>query len=155
VAITGNHDNETFCRTLCHAMALAAAPGLGEAGTCVPNGRFYLATGPTFFRLRDRHGQEFQFVLMPYPTEHCYLPESQQHYNNLEEKHRALQAAYLRALGDIRRHPSFDRRLPSVLAAHVHVRGSQLSTLFRITEQEDVLFDVNDLSDGWAYVALG
>lgn len=154
IALTGNHDNETFCRTLCHAMALAT-PGLGEAGTCVPNGRFYLAAGPTFFRLRDRDGQEFQFVLMPYPTEHCYLPEAEQHYNNLEERHRALQGAYLRALGDIRGHAHFDPRLPSVLAAHVHVKGSKLSTLFRVSEQEDVVFDVDDLSAGWAYVALG
>src|SRR5262245_31667026 len=52
VAITGNHDNETFCRTLQHAMALAA-PRTTQPGALVPNGRFYLAAGPSFFRLRD------------------------------------------------------------------------------------------------------
>src|SRR5262249_43131721 len=104
---------------------------------------------------RDRDGQEVQFVLMPYPTEHRYLAESDQQYNNLEEKHRALQAAYVRTLQEIRQHAAFDPRLPSVLSAHVHVRGSKLSTLFRITEQEDIVFDANDLSAAWAYVALG
>jgi exonuclease SbcD len=154
VALTGNHDNETFCRTLVHAMSLAAPAPL-QPGALAANGRFYLAAGPTFFRLRARAGQEVQFVLMPYPTEHRYLTEESQQYNNLEEKHRALQAAYTRALHDIRRHPAFDARLPAVLSAHVHVKGSRLASLFRITEQEDILFDPDELASGWAYVALG
>jgi exonuclease SbcD len=154
LALTGNHDNETFCRTMGHAMALAA-PGPTEAGTLVPGGRFYLAAGPTFFRLRDRDGQEVQFVLMPYPTEHRYLNGAVQTYNSLEEKHRALQTAYTGKLGEIRVDPAFRRELPTVLAAHVHVKGSVLPHLFRITEEEDVLFTQSDLPTDWAYVALG
>lgn len=154
VAITGNHDNETFCRTLQHAMALAA-PSVDEPGRLCPNGRFYLAAGPTFFRLRDRAGQEVQFVLMPYPTEPRYLKEQAQRYDSLEEKHRALQSAYIQTLHSIRQHPQFRPELPSVLVAHIFVKGSALRNLFRITEAEDVVFAESDIASGWAYVALG
>ena len=67
VALTGNHDNETFCHTLRHALTLAA-PASTRPGDLLPGGRLYLAAGPTFFRLPDRSGQAVQFVLMPYPT---------------------------------------------------------------------------------------
>src|SRR5262245_14822462 len=40
LALTGNHDNETFCQTLHHAMSLAA-PMLQGAGMLIPPGRFY------------------------------------------------------------------------------------------------------------------
>jgi len=154
VAITGNHDNETFCRTLQHAMALAAPGGVQDGALCQP-GRFYLAAGPTFLRLKDRAGQEVQFVLMPYPTEPRYLKDRAQRYDSLEAKHRALQAAYVQTLHEIRQHPRFDPKLPSVLVAHIFVKGSTLRNLFRITETEDVVFAESDLETGWAYVALG
>src|SRR5579871_6131221 len=105
VAITGNHDNETFCRTLQHAMALAA-PDIQHGSLC-PSGRFYLAARPSFFRLRDRAGLEVQFVLMPYPTEPRYLKDHAQKYDSLEQKHHALQAAYSQALQSIRQQPPF------------------------------------------------
>jgi exonuclease SbcD len=154
IAITGNHDNETFCRTLCHAMALAA-PGSADAGGLVPAGRFYLAAAPTFFRLQDRQRQVFQFVLMPYPTERGYLDEASSDYQSLEQKQAALQKAFLGKLEQIRGHPAFDPRLPAVLMAHVHVRGSVLPNLFRMTEQQDIIFQTRDIAAGWAYVALG
>jgi exonuclease SbcD len=53
LAITGNHDNETFAQMLCQAMALAA-PGVAEPGGVLDPGRFYLFVGPAFFRLADR-----------------------------------------------------------------------------------------------------
>src|SRR5918993_2197869 len=55
LTLTGNHDNENFCRTLTHAMNLAA-PTLGEVGERVPAGRLYLATEPTLLKLADRRG---------------------------------------------------------------------------------------------------
>src|SRR5438067_2047146 len=60
VAVTGNHDNESFCQTLRHAMLLAAPDAAGQ-GEVVAPGRFYLAAGPTFFRLPDRDKSEVQF----------------------------------------------------------------------------------------------
>src|SRR5208337_3891787 len=71
VALAGNHDSDTFCQTLHHAMSLAAPPG--RPGELMPRGRLYLGTSPTFFRLADAAGQQVQFVLMPYPTRSRYL----------------------------------------------------------------------------------
>jgi DNA repair protein SbcD/Mre11 len=69
---TGNHDNENFCQTLRHAMALAA-PTVDRLGELVPTGRLYLAAEPTFLRLPDKAGGDVQFLLMPYPTPTRYL----------------------------------------------------------------------------------
>ncbi len=156
LTLTGNHDNENFCQTLCHAMSLAA-PASGQPGEVALPGRLYLAAAPTFLRLADRtDGHEVQFVLMPYPTPARYLDsESTQRYQSLEEKNRHLQTAYAAALANIQAHPRFDRALPAVLAAHVHVRGGQVATLFRVSEQEDVVFESDDLPTDFAYVALG
>ena len=155
LTLTGNHDNESFCQTLCHAMSLAA-PASDQPGERAAPGRLYLAAYPTFLRLADRAGAEVQFVLMPYPTPTHYLAaEETQRYQNAEEKNRHLQTAYAEALRRIRAHPRFDPVLPSVLGAHVHVRGGQVATLFRISEQEDVVLDSTDLPLDFAYVALG
>src|SRR5205085_955674 len=72
LAITGNHDNETFCQTLRHAMALAA-PAPVEPGAVVAPGRFYLAADPTLLRLQDRAGYDVWFPLMPWPSPARYL----------------------------------------------------------------------------------
>jgi len=156
LTLTGNHDNENFCQTLCHAMSLAA-PAADEPGALVPPGRLYLASQPTFLRLADPHdGCEVQFILMPYPTPTRYLDrEESQRYHSLEEKNKHLQSAYTAALAHLRAHPRFDPKRPSVLSAHVHVRGGEVSTLFRISEQEDVVFESDDLPADFAYVALG
>jgi exonuclease SbcD len=156
LALTGNHDNESFCQTLCHAMSLAA-PTSGEPGATAAPGRLYLAAQPAFLRLVDRGTEHaVQFILMPYPTPTRYLDaEETQRYSSLEEKNRHLQTAYTATLRAIRAHPRFDRSLPTVLGAHVHVRGGQVSTLFRISEQEDVVFEDEDLPTDFAYVALG
>ena len=155
VTLTGNHDNENFCQTLCHAMSLAA-PASDDPDTLAPPGRLYLASHPTFLRLADPHEcYEVQFVLMPYPTPTRYLDkEESQRYHSVEEKNKHLQSAYTAALARIREHPRFDRALPTVLSAHVHVRGGEVSTLFRISEQEDVVFESDDLPADFAYVAL-
>src|SRR6516162_2092806 len=83
LAVTGNHDNETFCHTLQLVMTLAA-PAAGKAGEVRPFGRLYLATSPTLLRLADRQGQPVQFVLMPYPTATRYLRDQEaQRYSSL------------------------------------------------------------------------
>src|SRR6185312_6512362 len=63
--------------------------------------------------------------------------------------------AYTTALNTLQQKDSFDKTLQTVLSAHVHVRGSELPTLFRISEQEDVVFSDADLPTGFAYIALG
>ena len=113
LTLTGNHDNENFCRTLTHAMNLAA-PTTGGIGDLVPAGRLYLATEPTLLRLRDRHEAfDVQFILMPYPTPTRYLrDEASQKYASPEEKNQKLMTAFLEALRTIQRHERFD---PGVL----------------------------------------
>jgi exonuclease SbcD len=156
LTLTGNHDKESFCQTLRHAMSLAA-PAAGKSGDRAQPGRLYLATGPTLLRLGDRAtGTDVQFILMPYPTPSRYLlDEAAQRYQGLDEKNRHLMAAYTARLGEIQQRADFDLGLQTVLAAHVHVRGAELPTLFRLTEQEDVVFSDADLPTGFAYIALG
>jgi exonuclease SbcD len=156
LTLTGNHDKENFCQTLQLAMRLAT-PGVGLTGDLVPHGRFYLATGPTLLRLEDRaSGGHVQFVLMPYPTPARYLTdEAARTYQGLDEKNRHLLAAYTKTLNDVRTSPAFDPELPTVLSAHVAVQGSQLTRLFRLTENEDVVLAEGDLPADFAYVALG
>ncbi len=74
VALTGNHDNETFCQTLQHALTLAA-PANGETGDLRSGGRLFLATGPSMLTLAGREEEPVQFVLMPFPTASRYLDD--------------------------------------------------------------------------------
>ncbi len=156
LALTGNHDKENFCQTLRHAMTLAAPAG-GRPGDLVPPGRLYLAVNPTWLRLPDRAtGSEVQFVMMPYPTPTRYLTEeSAQAYQGFDEKNRHLMRAFTEWLRDVRSAPGFNPALPTVLSAHVSMQGSDLATRFRLTAEEDVLFEEMSLLDEYAYVALG
>jgi len=156
LTLTGNHDRENFCQTLRAAMNLAA-PSVHQPGATVPPGRFYLATEPELVRVEDRHtGLPVQFVLMPYPTPTRYLRgEANQRYQGYDERNRTLMAAFTRTLHELRQHEAFSEELPAVLAAHIGVRGSDLGRLFRLSEDEDVIFDPADLPTGFAYTALG
>ncbi|QDU22118.1 metallophosphoesterase family protein [Urbifossiella limnaea] len=157
LTLTGNHDNENFCQTLVHAMSLAA-PTVGKPGELIPPGRLYLATDPTFVKLADReHGTEVQFVLMPYPTPNRLLKgDAGQKYASPDEKNRLLVKAWSDALAALRAHPSYDPAAPSVLSAHVHMFGSTIGpSLFRLSAEEDVVVNGDDLAAQFDYVALG
>jgi exonuclease SbcD len=154
LALTGNHDNEVFCQTLRLVMTLAAPAASKIGEQCAP-GRLYLATGPSLVRLADRDGQSVQFALMPYPSPARYLRETNRRFANIQEKHKQLQAAFLRHLGEMLDHPQWRADLPAVLAAHIHVQTAQLSNLFRISDQDSVLFDPSQMPAQCAYVALG
>ena len=151
---TGNHDNETFCQTLRHAMTLAA-PAVGKPGAVVPPGRLYLASEPTVLRLPDRAGGfTVPFVLMPYPTPSRYL--GGQRYASADEKNRLLIEAFERTLNELAAHPSVASGPPPVLVAHVHVHGSNLGpSLFRMSEQEDVVVGAATWAERFSYAALG
>ncbi len=157
LTITGNHDNENFCKTLQHAMTLAA-PAATAPGERVQSGRLYLAAEPTFLRLRDRTDTfDVQFVLMPFPTASRYLKgEEGRRYTTPNEKNQFLTNAFNQAHVDIRNHPQFDATVPSVLAAHVTMHGSHVGpSLFRIQETEDIVIHGEDLHAQYEYVALG
>jgi exonuclease SbcD len=155
LALTGNHDNENFCQTLCLVMDLAA-PASGKPGDVRPPGRLYLAGSPTLLRLADRQSTTVQFLLMPYPSPARYLhDEEAQRYTSVEEKNQRLRAAFADALHRLQALRNFEPTLPTVLAAHVHVQGAALPNLFRMSDQESILFSENELPAGMAYVALG
>ncbi|MBA4062245.1 MAG: ATP-dependent dsDNA exonuclease [Isosphaera sp.] len=157
LTLTGNHDNENFCQTLVSAMTLASPAG-GRPGDTVPPGRLYLAADPTFVRLDDRLGGfPVQFVLMPYPTPSRYFKgDAALKYGSPEEKNKLLVSAWADALRDLRAHPKYDPTAPAVLGAHVHVHGSSVGpSLFRITEEEDVVVEGRDLPQQFDYAALG
>jgi exonuclease SbcD len=155
LAVTGNHDNETFCQTL-HLVMTLAAPTANQIGELHPPGRLYLATQPDLLRLADRDGTVVQFLLMPYPMPVRYLREEEaQKFASLEEKNKSLQAAYTSTLQQLRQHPKYDAKLPTVLAAHIHVQGAILPSLFRISEQESIIFNEADLPVEMDYIALG
>src|SRR5262245_7477057 len=156
LTLTGNHDNESFCQTLVHAMTLAS-PTVGKPGETVPPGRLYLAAEPTFLRLEDRMGGfPVQFVLMPFPTPSRFLKGDSLKYGSPEEKNNLLVSAWADALRDIRAHPKYDLKAPAVLSAHVHIHGSSVGpSLFRITTEEDVVVQGAELPEQFDYVALG
>jgi exonuclease SbcD len=156
LAVTGNHDNENFCDTLRHAMALAT-PAVGGFGSLVPSGRLYLAAEPSLLRLRDeKAGHDVQFALMPYPTPQRLLTnEVLQRYRSFDEKNRFLEAAFSERLREIRGDTRFDPSVPTVLMAHINVRGPDILPSFRMASTDDVFCDAAGLSSTYAYVALG
>jgi DNA repair protein SbcD/Mre11 len=157
LTLTGNHDNENFCQTLVSAMTLAS-PTVGKPGDAVPPGRLYLAAEPTFLRIEDRMGGfPVQFVLMPYPTPNRFLKgEGGLKYGSPDEKNKLLVNAWADELRAIREHPKYDQKAPAVLGAHVHIHGSSVGpSLFRITEEEDVVVQGSELPEQFDYVALG
>src|SRR3954468_166469 len=84
LALTGNHDNETFCQTLRHTLGLGTpgpSGGDGVDGGLLAPGRLHLADSPALWRLADRSGGEVQFVLMPYPSPARYFNgDASNHY---------------------------------------------------------------------------
>lgn len=158
LAVTGNHDGETFCRTIGHALGLVDPSDLRPGDRLAP-GRFHLATRPALHRLADGAGGDVQFALMPYPLASRYLDDAVAPYRGgAEGKHRRLREAFAEALGRMRAHPAFEPTLPSVLVAHLFLRGASMSNGYTITEADeaaDVVCPREDLGSPWAYVALG
>jgi exonuclease SbcD len=153
VAISGNHDNEALFNLLRAALDLAHPLDPRQPGPR-PGGRLYLAAQPTCLLLQDRKGQQVQFALLPYPTTARYLRDESTGYNSGDERNHLLHGALLQKLREFHAR-MIDARLPSVLVSHIHVRGSEIHTLYRITEREDVIFDPSDIPTHWAYVAYG
>lgn len=152
LAITGNHDRDGKINFLRSVMPLVAPPV--RAGTRLPTGRLYLLNGCFYGVVEPRPGDAVQFVLVPYPFPSRY-DLSAADYRTKEEETRLLHAKVAEWVGGVARRPGFDPALPTVLAAHLHVRGAELHTLYKLTDRDDVLFDFADLNPGWAYAALG
>lgn len=153
VAISGNHDNEPLFEMMRTTLDLASPLDPQNKGVR-PKGRLYLVTQPTYLMLEDKLGQQVQFVLMPYPTSARYLRDENVNYSTLEEKNSLLHSAMVNRIRKIQE-TQIKPELPSVLVTHIHIRGIQTHNLYKITEREDVVFDLVDIPMNWAYVACG
>lgn len=153
VAISGNHDNEALFSLLRFALDLAH-PIDPRQSELRPRGRLYLAAQPTRLLLEDKVGQQVQFVLMPYPTVARYLKDEAARYSSLDEKNRSLHQAMSQRLRKFYER-LINPHLHSVLVSHAHIRGSEIHNLYRISEQEDVIFEQSDVPTHWAYAAYG
>jgi len=158
LTVTGNHDGETFCRTIGHALGLVDPTDL-RPGDPLARGRFHLFTRPALHRLADRSGREVQFVLMPYPLATRYLDGAEAPYRGgAEGRNRRLREAFAGLIGRMRAHERFDAGLHSVLVGHLFLRGATLPggrVVSMDDEKQDVVCPAEDLGSGWAYVALG
>ncbi len=154
LAVTGNHDRDARIDMVRSGMALAVpqAGAGGELGT----GRMYLQNGCSVAKLRDAAGQVVQFVLVPFPFANRHGLSATE-YRSKEEESRQLHTRVKEWIGRAHLRPDFDATLQTVLVAHLHVRGSELTTVpaYQMTDRDDVLFDFADLAPAWAYVALG
>ncbi len=152
LAVTGNHDRDGRINMVRAGMILAA-PDAGTDGT-LTGGRMYLLNGRGLTTLKAADGKKVQFVLVPYPFPSRY-ELSAADYRSKEEENRLLHGKVAEYIRDVTTHEKFDVTLPTVLTAHLHVRGSEAHGLYKMTERDDVLFDFADLNPAWAYVALG
>ena len=152
LAVTGNHDDDGNIDLVRRGLFLAAPI---PTGGVFAGGRMYLQNGLAFGRFEAAGGDAAQFVLVPYPRAVRYrLPDG---YRTREEEHTLLRDHLTTWLTDeVFKKAGFDPHLPTVLVAHLHVRGATLNrSLFRMSDADDVLVEQAVLQHGWAYAALG
>ena len=151
VAITGNHDEDAKIDLIRSGLFLAAPFPSGET---LARGRMYLQNGLSYARFESTSGERIQLVMVPYPRAARFgLDEA---YRTREEEHRLLQEQLTRWMADVFHRPNFNSHLPTILMAHLHIRGANLGqSLFRISDADDILIDPGFLKSGWTYVALG
>jgi exonuclease SbcD len=151
LAVTGNHDKEVRIEMLRAGMRLAAPAAVSRQ--FLP-GRMYLLNRPYFGRFQTPAGDRAQVVLIPYPTVSRYAEQGDE-FRSKDEENRVLQGRVAQEIQIAGSHPEFDQTLPTILAAHLHVRGAEVHSLFKLTEREDVVFDTGFLPTAWAYIGLG
>jgi exonuclease SbcD len=154
LALTGNHDRDGRINMVRAGMTLAV-PAAGRDGP-LEGGRMYLLNGRAVATLTAADGSRVQFVFVPYPFASRYEVSAAE-YRTKEEENRLLHGRIAEWVQGLPNNPRFDPRLPTVLAAHLHVRGAEVGapSKYVLTERDDVQFDFADLNPGWAYIALG
>ncbi|MCS6851644.1 MAG: exonuclease subunit SbcD [Gemmataceae bacterium] len=151
VAIAGNHDHEGRIELLRAGMSLAAPPA---AGGRLAAGRLHLLNQPFFGTYTSAAGDTIQLVAIPYPALRHFNPAPTAYLTRTEE-HQMLSQSVTTWLTSLRQQAEFDPKLPTVLTAHLHVRGSAVHRLYRLDESDDIIFEPNVFMNGWTYVALG
>ncbi len=152
LAVTGNHDHNGRIDIIRAGMGLAV-PEAGKGGV-LTSGRMYLANTATVVRLVEPDGILVQFVLLPYPYASRYNVPADS-FQSKEEETRQVRSAVTDWLQRKPTEAAFDVTLPTVLVAHLHVRGSEMNTAYKMRDADDILFDLGELHPEWRYVALG
>jgi DNA repair protein SbcD/Mre11 len=151
LAVTGNHDMDKHIEFIRAGMRLAAVPS--QSAKPLAPGRMYLQNGPGVATL-EAAGERIQFVFVPYPFAHRYADEVDD-LKSSEDRNRRIADRVGTWVQKATDKPEFDKTLPSVLIAHLHVRGSATHSLYKISESDDVTFGADFIPSSWAYVALG
>ncbi len=152
LAITGNHDKDARINMVRAGMTLAM-PNVGRDGV-LPGGRMYLVNSRVRTTLAGAGGDKVQFVLVPYPFASRY-DLSATEFRSKEEENRLLHSKVAEWVQKVSTLSDFDVSLPTILVAHLHVRGAEVHSLYKMDDRDDVLFSYADLNPMWAYVALG
>jgi len=152
LAVTGNHDRDGRINLVRSGMTLAVPFAKKQGG--IAGGRMYLNNGRGFATLLGPDGRAVQFVFVPYPFRSRY-DLSTADYMTKEEENNLLHAKVSEWLQSITTMDGFDTRVPTVLIGHLHVRGAEVHTVYKMNAADDVQFDFADLHPSWAYVALG
>jgi len=154
LAVTGNHDRDAKINMIRTGMSLAAPFARDDRGR-IAGGRMYLSNGRIVATLADPQGVEVQFVFVPYPFPSRYDLADVEILAK-EQLHQALHARVSEWLADLPKKPDFNMALPTVMLAHLHVKGADINKgLYKMTAADDVLMDFADLHTQWAYIALG
>ena len=167
VAISGNHDSETFFHTLQDALKLAPTPAVGTSLDPIVSapGRLYLFPRPDILRLADPSGCIVQFALMPYPTAQ-WLRQTDASSAASEVTHGATVPAQMAAEQHLTKQDRFTRylnekivskrddRLPIVLVSHILVSGVT-SHGYKLDVENDVVVATEGIPPIFAYVAYG
>lgn len=154
IAISGNHDDDALFEAMRLALDMVV-PDQANLNGMDPSGRLYLVARPHVLRLTDQQGEVVQFALMPYPEPSVYLRREDVNITSPAELHQRLQTRFVQILETLRAQLEETPQHPAVLVSHVHVRGVQMPSLYKLTEAEDVIFEPGDIPEHWAYVAYG
>ncbi|VTR98975.1 metallophosphoesterase family protein [Tuwongella immobilis] len=152
LAVTGNHDRPPYPDIIRTTMGLSSPLSQGDV---IQPGRFVLTNRAMLGQVASVHsGRSVQFLLMPYPTPGNYLDAEEQALDR-EQVNRRLRDTFVQQLTKFTTHAKFRVDLPTVMMSHFAVEGVSPNSLFRLTEQQDVLLPLGNLPSAWAYVALG
>ena len=151
LAISGNHDSETFFSTLRDALDLLS-PIEKQSGVS-PSGRFYITANATHMKLQASDGEIVQFVLMPYPTPRYLRRDESFRFQNIEQRNQFVKSEFMNVLRALQ--GRLDQRYPAILVSHVTVTGTTTSNNYHLDMSNEVMLEPSDLSFPWSYVALG
>jgi len=138
VAVTGNHDNASYCQGL-RSMMDMVTEGVG---------RFHLAPQPEAVTIN-----QVQFVLMPYPLANLYLTEAEMNYETNLERKQLINQGYRQKLDGLA--STLNPNQPKILVGHLH--DSRIGGIYgyRMNQEDEISIAVEVMEQQWNYVAYG